>query len=80
MNKKERMKKRIEKAKKYGLTYERLFEIAYKLHLQIFHLTSDEKSIYNEVGLTDEENALLGYGYLGIELELEGNNDESDNI
>jgi hypothetical protein len=64
-------KEKIEKAKEYGLTYERLFEIAYKLHLQIFLLTGDEKSVYDEIGLTDEENALLGYGYLELK---EGNN------
>ena len=59
---------RIKIAKKYGLTYERLFEIAFKLHLQIFHLTSDEQAVYDEIGLTKDENALFGYGYLNMEL------------
>jgi hypothetical protein len=66
---------RIKIAKEYGLTYERLFEIAFKLHLQIFHLTSDEQAVYDEIGLTKDENALFGYGSLNIELDPKDSSD-----
>lgn len=39
----------------------RLLEIAKKMHLYIFLNVSDEQSAYDEIGLTDEENAILGY-------------------
>ena len=55
---------KLKEAKNAGLTYERLFEIAYRMHLEIFHLVGDEKSIYDKIGLTDEENAIFGYGYI----------------
>lgn len=54
----------LEMAKKYGLTYDRLFELAYKMHLELFNLIGNEKEIYNKIGLTDDENELLGYGYI----------------
>lgn len=40
---------------------ERLLHIAKKMHLYIFLNTSDESKVYEELGLTDEENELLGY-------------------
>lgn len=39
---------------------ERLLEIARKMHCWIFLHTADEFEVYDELGLTDEENALLG--------------------
>lgn len=39
----------------------RLLEIAKKMHLYIFLNTTDEQKAYDEIGLTDEENAMLGY-------------------
>lgn len=43
-------------------TYERLHQIARKMHGWIFQHTFDEQEVYDELGLTDEENAFLGYG------------------
>jgi hypothetical protein len=40
---------------------ERLKEIAHKMHLWIFLHSGDEQKVYDELGLTDEENAMLGY-------------------
>lgn len=44
------------------IEYDRLLKIAKKMHLWIFHNTFDEQKAYDECGLTDEENAILGYG------------------
>lgn len=44
------------------IPYERLLKIAKKMHLWIFHHSFDEQEAYDECGLTDEENAILGYG------------------
>lgn len=41
---------------------ERLLEIAHTMHTWIFLHSSDEQEIYGELGLTDEENFLFGYG------------------
>ena len=41
---------------------DRLLNIAKKMHTWIFLHTGNEKEVYDELGLTDEENALLGYG------------------
>lgn len=43
------------------VTYERLLEIARKMHCWIFLNTGDEQEVYDKLGLTDEENAVLGY-------------------
>lgn len=43
------------------VTYERLLEIAQKMHCWIFLNVGDEQEVYDELGLTDEENAILGY-------------------
>ena len=40
---------------------ERLKEIARKMHLWIFLHSGNEQEVYDELGLTDEENAMLGY-------------------
>lgn len=42
--------------------YKHLFQIANKMHLWIFNHTFDEQAAYDECGLTDEDNAMLGYG------------------
>ena len=41
---------------------ERLLKIARKMHTWIFLNTGNEQKIYDEIGLTDKENAMLGYG------------------
>ena len=41
---------------------ERLLHVARKMHLWIFLNTGDEQKAYDECGLTDEMNAMLGYG------------------
>ena len=40
---------------------ERLKKIARKMHLWIFLHSDDEQKAYDELGLTDEENTMLGY-------------------
>ena len=42
--------------------YMELLKAARKMHLWIFLNTADEEKAYDECGLTDEQNALLGYG------------------
>lgn len=41
--------------------YNHLLKIAKKMHLWIFLNCGDEAKVYEECGLTDEDNALLGY-------------------
>ena len=41
---------------------ERLMKIAFKMHLWIFKHCINEQEVYDELGLTDEENLLFGYG------------------
>ena len=41
---------------------EELLHVARKMHLWIFLNTGDEQAAYDECGLTDEMNAMLGYG------------------
>lgn len=42
--------------------YSHLLQIASKMHLWIFLHTGDEQKAYDEIGLTEEDNAILGYG------------------
>lgn len=42
------------------IEYERLLQIAKKMHLWIFKNSFDEFEVYDELGLTDEENKILG--------------------
>ena len=42
------------------MEYERLLKIARKMHCWIFLHTCDEEKVYQELGLTAEENAFLG--------------------
>lgn len=43
------------------IEYGRLLQIARKMHLYIFLHSDNEQEVYDELGLTDEENAILGY-------------------
>ena len=67
---KDKLKARAKAAKKAGLTYERLFDLATAMHLEIYKLAKDEKKVYDEIGLTDKENALFGYGFVNQEIEV----------
>ena len=49
------------KMEKTSIEYNRLLQIARKMHTWIFLHTGNEKEVYDELGLTDEENAMLGY-------------------
>ena len=44
------------------MTYERLLKLAKEMHLWIFLHCYDEQAVYEELGLTKEEDAFLGYG------------------
>ena len=46
---------------KEKISYERLLEIATKMHLYIFLNTDNEQKVYDELGLTNEESKILGY-------------------
>lgn len=43
------------------IEYERLLMLAKKMHLWIFLHSNDEQQVYDELGLTPEENEILGY-------------------
>lgn len=43
------------------IEYDRLLHIAKKMHLWIFLHTGDEEEVYKELGITDEEDKILGY-------------------
>lgn len=45
---------------------ERLLHIAKKMHTFIFLNTDNEKEVYDKLGLTKEENIMLGYGQIII--------------
>jgi hypothetical protein len=58
-------------------SYERLHLIALKMHNWIFLNSGDEQAVYDELSLTDEENAFLGYGgqfTCVVEMPKEGEN------
>ena len=40
---------------------EELLRIGAKMHTWIFLHTTDEQAAYDEIGLTDEQNAMFGY-------------------
>lgn len=42
------------------IEYNRLLEIAKKMHCWIFLNTGDEEEVYEQLGLTEEENYILG--------------------
>ncbi len=54
------------------ITYERLLKIARKMHTWIFLNCFDEQKVYDELGLTGEENIILGYGGKLVVLDSEG--------
>ena len=41
--------------------YDHLLKVACKMHTWIFLNTGDEQAAYDEIGLSDEDNILLGY-------------------
>ena len=48
-------------AKRAADAIEELLMVAKKMHLWIFLHSGDEQAAYDECGLTDEMNAVLGY-------------------
>lgn len=57
------------------IDYERLLKLARKMHLWIFLHSDDEQEVYDELGLTEEENNVLGY--IG-RFEIEGDENGED--
>ena len=55
------LNKKAEEGIKLQQENERLKKISHKMHLWIFLHCGDEQKVYDELGLTDEENAMLGY-------------------
>lgn len=51
-----------ELAEKAADAIEELLKAAKAMHTWIFLNTGDEQAVYDECGLTDEMNAMLGYG------------------
>lgn len=49
-----------------------LMDISRKMHLWIFRHVFDEQEAYDECGLTDEDNAMLGYASLEIRGSIDG--------
>ena len=47
---------------RHPIPYDRLLQIAEAMHTWIFLNTCDEEAAYKEIGLTDQENGILGYG------------------
>lgn len=55
-----------------GESYRELLKVAKKMHFWIFLNTDDELGAYDECGLTDEMNALLGYdGQFTVKMDSE---------
>ena len=52
-----------------------LMKLARNMHLWIFLHTGDEHKAYKECGLTDEDDAMLGYGSQFIVEVKDGNDD-----
>lgn len=59
---KEYMEEKEEEEKR--IAYQRLLQIAGKMHTAIFLHCGDEYEVYDECGLTDEENQILGSIYV----------------
>ena len=52
------------------IEYDRLLHIAKKMHLWIFLHSENEEEVYEELGITDEEDKILGYsGKIEIKVE-----------
>lgn len=60
------------------IPYERLLKIAREMHTYIFLNSGDEQAVYDELGLTEEENRILGYSGQMI-LKEEDCDDHEDN-
>lgn len=56
-------KEDLELAQKY-ISYERLLKIARKMHLWIFLHVVDDNYEYEKMGITEEENTILGSIYV----------------
>lgn len=56
-------KEDLELAQKH-ISYERLLQIARKMHLWIFLHSGDDNYEYEKMGITEEENAILGSIYV----------------
>lgn len=54
------------------ISYNRLLEIVEKIHLWFFLHTDNEDEVYDEIGITEEENRALGYCSFRSEIEDEG--------
>ena len=61
------------KLKNKKISKERLLQIARKMHLWIFLHSDNEQEIYDELGLTEEENKILGYSG---QIKLNGEDNE----
>ena len=46
------------------IEYERLLKIARKMHLWIFLNSDNDQRVYEELGITPEENQILGSIYI----------------
>lgn len=44
------------------ISYERLWELALKMHCWIFLHCADEEKVYDQLGIPEEENYVFGYG------------------
>ena len=53
----------LEIAKEH-ISYERLLQIARKMHIWIFLHSGDDNYEYEKMGITDVENAILGSVYV----------------
>ena len=51
----------MESYEKLEQEIDRLKKIARKMHAWIFLNSNDEQKVYDELGLTDEDNTMLGY-------------------
>jgi len=60
----------LEIAKEH-ISYERLLNIARKMHLWIFLHSGDDNYEYEKMGITDVENAILGSIYVVKDEESE---------
>ena len=58
--------------------YERILHLAKAMHTWIFLNTVDEFAVYDELGFTDEDNALLGSIGRPITIKIKGEDDCGD--
>ena len=72
----EALREKQEREKNERIQYNRLMHLASEMHLYIFLHTGDEQGAYDEIGLTGEENAILGYSG-EFELRPEGSDNDA---